>query len=97
MMARFDSGNRGRKRERERQGAVGGLGLASPWRDAVGVIVEAHAQALRTSARFHDQHGPRDRSAINGKATVSSTTCAQQRRAPNRAINDVRVQREAQT
>ena len=42
LMARLDGGSIGRKRERERRGVAGGLGSASPWRDVVGVIVEAH-------------------------------------------------------
>ena len=54
LVARLDGSNR----ERERRGAIGGLSLGSPWRDAVGVIVEARAQTLRTSAHVHDRHGP---------------------------------------
>ena len=35
------------EREKEREmGAAGGLGSSSPWRDAIGKIIETHAQAL---------------------------------------------------
>ena len=55
LMAWLDGGNR----ERERDGVEGGLSLGSPWRDMVGVIMEAHAQTLQTIMHVHDRHGPR--------------------------------------
>jgi len=74
-MAWLDDNSRGRKR----RVMAGGLGSSSPWQDMIDVIMEAHPQALRTSAGVHDRHGPRDRSAINGKAKTNSTTCVRLR------------------
>ena len=78
-MARLDDGSRGRKRERERQGATGGLGSSTPWRDAVDVIVQAHAQAIADRRAHSRLTWPARRSAINDKATVSLTMSAWQR------------------
>ena len=57
--------------ERERQGMVGGLDSSSPWRDAVGVNVEARAQTLRTSVCVPDRQGLRGHSVLNDKATIA--------------------------
>ena len=75
LMARLDSGNGGRKRERERRGMTGGLSLASPWRDAVGEIMEVDSQALADRRARLRPAWPVRRSAINDKVTVSPTTC----------------------
>ena len=52
--------------------------MACPWRDVLGATRKACAQTQRTSAHVPDRPWPTRHSAINGKATASTATCAQQ-------------------
>jgi hypothetical protein len=62
------------KRGKRGMGRDRWLSMASPWRGAIGVIVEAHTQVLRSIVHVHNRLGPRGRSAINGMATASMAT-----------------------